>query len=202
AGLTGIQLSAGDGLELDLLDVIVEPRKKGEIFDGIATLPWGSDKRDNARLVTTLLEQHRALGPLPMNLVCHRERISELMKSCLQADNFFAVFDATNALGDEKLDAAMAIYRKGSPTTARVFVEQMRRTKGMSLADMFRMELVIAYQCIRHADFAEGVRALLIDKDKNPNWTYKSALDVPDTHVEAHFVPTWSGAHPLDALGN
>ena len=123
------------------------------------------------------------------------------MKSCIESDSFFTVFDAVEGLGDEKLDAAMATYRKGCPTTARVFIEQMRRAKSMSLADMFRMELVIAYQCIRHADFAEGVRALLIDKDRNPRWTYESALAVPDSHVEAHFVPAWPGAHPLKMLG-
>jgi hypothetical protein len=80
-------------------------------------------------------------------------------------------------------------------------MEQMRRAKGMSLADMFRMELVIAYQCIRHPDFPEGIRALLIDKDRNPQWAYKSALDIPESYVEAHFEPAWSGTHPLAALG-
>ncbi|UCH48716.1 MAG: enoyl-CoA hydratase/isomerase family protein [Betaproteobacteria bacterium] len=202
AGLTGIHLSASDALELGLLDVIIEAEKKAEILEGVASLPWASDVQENHRLVTGLLEQHRMSEKLPTNLVSHRDRISELMQSCLDADDFFAVFEATETFGDDKLDAAMATYRKGSPTTARIFVEQMRRAKGMSLADMFRMELVIAYQCIRHGDFLEGVRALLIDKDKNPKWTYKSALDVPDSHVKAHFVPAWSGTHPLAALGN
>ena len=202
AGLTGIHLSASDGLELGLLDFIIEPEKKDAILDGIANLPWKFDEQENAQLVTALLEQHLASKSVPMNLVSHRERISRLMQSCLEADNFFAVFEGIEALGDEKLDAAMSTYRKGSPTTARIFVEQMRRAKGMSLADMFRMELVIAYQCIRHADFLEGVRALLIDKDRNPQWTYKSALDVPDSHVEEHFTLSWSGVHPLAALGS
>ena len=202
AGLTGIHLSAGDGLELGLLDFIIEPEKKNAILESLARLSWTSDEQDNHRLVTVLLEQHRVSEALPTNLVSHRDRISNLMQSCLDAGNFFAVFDLTPAFDDEKLDAAMVTYRKGSPTTARIFVEQMRRAKGMSLADMFRMELVIAYQCIRHTDFLEGVRALLIDKDRNPKWAYKSVLDVPDSHVEEHFVPAWSGAHPLAALGS
>ena len=200
-GLTGFQLSAADGLELDLLDVIVDPEKKDEIFSGLANLAWVADEQENGRLVTELLDGYRLAQALPTNLLPHRKRITALMQSCLDAENFFAVFDETESLGDEKLDAAMATYRKGCPTTARVFIEQMRRAKGMSLADMFRMELVIAYQCIRHADFPEGIRALLIDKDRNPQWTYKSALDVPDSHVAAHFVPAWSGAHPLKMLG-
>lgn len=201
AGLTGCHLAAGDALRLGLLDVVVAPEKKNEIFDELKNLSWTADARENARLVTAMLEQHQTSETLPMNLLPRADRVTQLMTSCLQADNFFSVFDATAAFGDEWLDAAMATYRHGSPTTARIFIEQMRRAKGMSLADMFRMELVVAYQCIRHADLPEGIRALLIDKDRNPQWTYKSALDVPESHVQEHFEPTWQGAHPLAALG-
>ncbi len=201
AGLTGCQLAAGDALELDLLDIVVPLEEKMHIFDELAILPWGSDTRENAQLVTTMLGQYRVSETLPANLLPRRERITELMEACLGADNFFSVFDSTAAFGDEWLDAAMATYRHGSPTTARVFMEQMRRAKGMSLADMFRMELVIAYQCIRHPDLPEGIRALLIDKDRKPQWAYKSALDVPDSYVDAHFEPSWPGDHPLAALG-
>lgn len=201
AGLTGMQLSAGDGVGLGLLDVIVDPAKKNDIFDGLTSLQWTPDQGKNHRIVTELLDRFRLSGSVPGNLLPHRERISKLMQTCLDADDFFAVFDSVKAFGDEKLDAALATYRKGCPTTARIFVEQMQRTSGMSLADMFRMELVIAYQCIRHADFPEGIRALLIDKDRNPKWTYRSAREVPDNHIAAHFIPAWPGEHPLKMLG-
>lgn len=201
AGLTGCHLAAGDALHLDLLDVVVAPEKKNEIFDELKALSWSSKEQENSRLVTDMLEQFRTPESLPMNLLPRRDRVTNLMESCLTADNFFAVFDSTTEFEDEWLDTAMATYKHGSPTTARIFIEQMRRAKGMSLADMFRMELVVAYQCIRHTDLPEGIRALLIDKDRKPQWTYKSALDVPDSHVQKHFEPTWPGPHPLAALG-
>ena len=201
AGLTGFQMSAGDSLDLNLLDFVVDPASKTAVFEGLENTPWVSDEKQNGRLVSDLLEPYRTVETLPRKLLSQREAVTSLMKACLAADNFFEVFESAPAFGDEALDAAMTTYKKGCATTARIFVEQMRRAKGMSLADMFRMELVIAYQCIRHTDFLEGVRALLIDKDRKPDWTYKSALDVPDSHVDAHFVPAWSGVHPLDALG-
>lgn len=202
AGLTGCQLSAGDSLGLGFLDVVVDAEKKSELFEKLTNLVWGSDEQENARLVTNLLDQYRVTDALPANLLSRRERVTALMESCLAAGNFFAVLDSTESFGDEWLDAAMTTYRKGSPTTARIFIEQMRRAKGMSLADMFRMELVISYQCIRHPDLPEGIRALLIDKDRNPNWTYKSAQDIPDSYIQAHFEPSWSGVHPLATLGH
>jgi enoyl-CoA hydratase/carnithine racemase len=201
AGLTGFQMSAGDGLDLKLLDFVVDPTSKDAIFESLESMQWATEEKENGRLVSEMLAQFRTAEELPRKLLSHRDRVTSLIKACHAADNFFDEFDSAPEFGDEALDAAMTAYKKGCATTARIFVEQMRRAKGMSLADMFRMELVIAYQCIRHADFTEGVRALLIDKDRKPDWTYKSARDVPDSHVEAHFVPAWSGAHPLDALG-
>jgi len=59
AGLTGCQLAAGDALELDLLDVVVAPDKKKDIFTELKALPWGPGKQENARLVTAMLERYR-----------------------------------------------------------------------------------------------------------------------------------------------
>ena len=91
-------------------------------------------------------------------------------------------------------------YRSGSPLTARIFVEQMARAAGMTLEDIFRMELMIAYRCARGPEFPEGVRALLVDKDRNPQWLYSSHAEVPQAVVEEHFKPSWEGAHPLADL--
>ena len=71
----------------------------------------------------------------------------------------------------------------------------------MTLAETFKMEIAIACQCVRHADFPEGVRALLVDKDKNPAWSYANSTELPASHVAAHFEPSWSGEHPLADLG-
>lgn len=126
------------------------------------------------------------------------------MLACEAGAGFFETFEAglSNFPEDDWLTGAVNIYRNGSPTTARIFVEQMRRANNMSLEEMFEMELVIAYQCVRHPDFPEGVRALMVDKDKNPDWKYKSTAEVPESYVQEHFQPTWSGAHPLKKTGH
>jgi Enoyl-CoA hydratase/isomerase len=45
----------------------------------------------------------------------------------------------------------------------------------------------LAKQYQRHHDFPEGVRALLIDKDKKPQWSPASFAEVSDALVESHF---------------
>ncbi|MBV1959760.1 MAG: enoyl-CoA hydratase/isomerase family protein, partial [Pseudomonadales bacterium] len=67
--------------------------------------------------------------------------------------------------------------------------QQLHRSIDMSLAQVFEMELNIAMQCVAHPDFREGVRALLIDKDRNPHWHHNSIADVPDEWISEHFQP-------------
>ena len=102
--------------------------------------------------------------------------------------------------GDGWLAGAVETYRNGSATTARIFYEQVQRAGSMSLADTLRMELNIAGQCVRHPDFLEGVRALLVDKDKNPDWSFGSTAEVPGDYVLVHFESPWPGDHPLADL--
>ena len=48
-------------------------------------------------------------------------------------------------------------------------------------------------------DFAEGVRALLIEKDNNPAWRYATMGEVPGVWVEEHFTGPWD-QHPMADL--
>ena len=62
------------------------------------------------------------------------------------------------------------------------------------------MEYAMSLNCCRHPEFPEGVRALLIDKDNAPHWHWPSVADIAPAVIEAHFIPSWEGAHPLADL--
>lgn len=94
------------------------------------------------------------------------------------------------------VDRALGTMRTGCPTTIGIICEQLRRSPELDLADCFRLEMVIASRCARFADFAEGVRALIVDKDGAPRWRSDGAHD----HVLAHFEPPWA-VNPLVDLG-
>jgi enoyl-CoA hydratase/carnithine racemase len=79
------------------------------------------------------------------------------------------------------------LLRNRSPTMLCVTLRQLQRGKDMNLAACFRMELGLAQQCFEQGDFIEGVRALIIDKDKSPHWTPSGIDDVNDAMVDAFF---------------
>ena len=71
----------------------------------------------------------------------------------------------------------------------------------MSLESIFQMELDIAIQCTRHKDFSEGIRALLIDRDNQPQWEDSSLSSVDQSKLETFFLSPWSRQeHPLGKL--
>merc|ERR1712176_594973 len=76
-----------------------------------------------------------------------------------------------------------------SPLSIHITFEQLRRGATMELADVFSMEYRLSQHCMdpNTADFCEGIRALLIDKDKSPVWKHASVDDVPSDLVDKFF---------------
>jgi hypothetical protein len=68
------------------------------------------------------------------------------------------------------------------------------------LAQTFKLELQASMGCCVHPDFYEGVRALLVDKDKRPKWQPTDISEVTPEWIESHLKPRFEGEHPLDDL--
>ncbi|TVY53329.1 3-hydroxyisobutyryl-CoA hydrolase, mitochondrial [Lachnellula cervina] len=64
-----------------------------------------------------------------------------------------------------------------SPTSIHVTFQQMKLGRNWSIAQTFQREHQIASKFMRHPDFTEGVHALLIRKDKTPEWAEPSNLE-------------------------
>ncbi|MFL2504434.1 MAG: enoyl-CoA hydratase/isomerase family protein [Candidatus Azotimanducaceae bacterium] len=201
-GLTGCHLTAGDGLALGLLDIIVDESKKEEIFDSVSNIEWASDSLENIETVSSILKEFEVRVEYPGDLFNNRFEIAGLIEECLSAEDFLQEFEnrLPTLSSNDWMSAAKDNYFGGSPTTARIFQEQMLRGKDKKLADLFRMELNIAYRCSREPDFVEGVRALLIDKDRNPSWRFSSSSEVPKEYIEKFFESPWADSHPLKDL--
>ena len=93
----------------------------------------------------------------------------------------------------------------------RVVWSQIRRARGMGLADELRMERDMVAHCFdtRHlqrrgasSETVEGIRALAVDKDHAPRWQPQRWEDVTEVMVAPFFDSPWSVVdHPLRDLG-
>lgn len=79
------------------------------------------------------------------------------------------------------------VLRSRCPLSVAVTWEALRRAATMDLEQVLAQDYVLATYFAHHADFAEGVRAQLVDKDRSPKWSHARLEDVPEADVRAAF---------------
>lgn len=122
-------------------------------------------------------------GPLQ----AHRRRIAR----AFEGGSVLEIRDRLAA--DEAPEARNWAARLGqmSPTGLRLAFAAEARGASMPLEDVLAMELRLTAGVTRHPDFAEGVRAAVVDKDRNPRWQRARLEDVTDAEIEALFDGRW-----------
>ena len=197
--LTGTQIRGIDALYARLADVYLEPAAIATLVDELAALTWSGDWSADVR---GFVHSRAASGlPTPPLSVLRPAIDSHFSHPTVPA--VLASLDAETR--DEYADWARStaqLMRTRSPTLMSVASQQLRRGRTMSLADCFRMELGMTERCFEQGDLVEGVRALLIDKDKTPRWRPRTLAEVDEASVDAFFEDRWrGGGHPLADLG-
>ncbi|PIB24088.1 hypothetical protein BFP76_02260 [Amylibacter kogurei] len=81
----------------------------------------------------------------------------------------------------------------GAPLSAVMSLELIRAARGGDIKMALRNEYRFVSRCAEQSDFIEGVRAMLIDKDRNPNWRYKSIADIPQSLIDELMQPAPDG---------
>ncbi|EVT99268.1 3-hydroxyisobutyryl-CoA hydrolase, partial [Bacillus anthracis] len=74
-----------------------------------------------------------------------------------------------------------------SPISLKVTLKQFIDGHDKSVEECFATDLVLAKNFMRHEDFFEGVRSVVVDKDQNPNYKYKQLSDVAEEDVNRFF---------------
>jgi enoyl-CoA hydratase/carnithine racemase len=197
--LTGAPLDAGDAIRAGLADHHVAQAHGEEVYDALLRVDWQADAAANREALTALLRSYAqtpAAGPL--------ERHAALVASVCAHDDLDDVVAAIAAIDtdDAWLSNAKTTLAAGSPGSARLGFALQCRAKSLSLADTFRLEYVASLRCAAHGDFAEGIRALLVDKDRAPRWNPATLAAASAAWAEPFFVAPWpADAHPLADLG-
>jgi len=187
--LTGMIVNEADAIFAGLADAFVPQEARAGFFDEMLALPWtGEPAADRERLSRLCLSHHRRWKTgMP---VSNLQQYFDAIRFIAMQPTVAGVRDALLAAAaeDDFFRTAADNLANGSPTAAHVTFEYLRRTRQMSIAEVLRLDLVLARNFQRHHDFPEGVRALLIDKDRSPKWSPSRFDDVDAADVAAHFA--------------
>lgn len=171
-GLTAGSVEAGDAIAIGLADHYVPSDRIDGLLDALAT-------KAPADAVAEVAE------PAPdAPLQAARGWIDE----CYAGDDAAAIVERLRAHDAPEARAAAEEISLRSPLSVAVTLEALRRaaTAG-SVREVLETDTVVARGLLQRADFAEGVRAQLVDKDRSPRWQHESVSDVTRAEVLAVF---------------
>ncbi|WP_394780827.1 enoyl-CoA hydratase/isomerase family protein [Undibacterium sp.] len=201
--LTGASINTADARFARLADFQLQHADKAALIASLQAQPWSSSEQDNHALLSRLLQQaeqqHAAAGSTDGPLRQHFDLINQLCTGGLQD----IVKRITSLQSDDPwLKKAAAALAKGSPSSSYLAYALQQRSKHLSLAEVFRLELVASLACAAGPDFAEGIRALIVDKDMQPRWSPAHLQAVTEEMAQQFFNSPWDEAsHPLKDLG-
>ena len=198
--LTGASLNSADCLYTGIGDYFVCADRQEAVLELLLGLNWSDRLKDNHNLIS------ECLGSLQME--CHEQlppgkvepHFDQINRLCSGRD----VIEVARAISgiesdDQWLSRSRDGLASGSPLAVHWIYRQLERCRELSLEQVFQQELQLVTNIVRHPEFTEGVRALLIDKDRKPQWQCASLEQVPADLVESFFQPPWS-ENPLQDL--
>ena len=170
-GLTGARLTGADAVHAGLATHFVPKAAIGGLAAALAA--------DGPAAVGAL-----SVTPPPFSLAPHREAIDR----CFGQDSVAAIIAALEAEGTEWATHALAELRHVSPSAVLWTFEAIRRGAAMTLRGCLAAEFALTRHISVHPEFIEGVRAMLVDKDRTPKWAPGRIEDVAPAAIAAVFA--------------
>lgn len=184
--LTGARVAADDACRLGL----ATDRVVGGCFEEILGALSAGDLVENA------VKPWR-IEAAPTQLDAQRAIIDECFDHHTVESILLALDDAS-VVSSFAADAAAAM-RAHSPMSLLIAREQMRRGRGLDFEEAMRTEFRIVSRIVHGQDFYEGVRAMIIDKDRKPAWFPAKLEAIDPSTVCAYFEPLEVGEFKPDS---
>jgi enoyl-CoA hydratase len=108
--------------------------------------------------------------------------------TCFGAATVGEIMSRLQADGDAWTQPALQALRTVSPTALAFTLEALRRGADLTLPRALDAEFRLTRTTMAYPDFAEGVRAMVVDKDRQPKWQPASIDDVDLAQVAAMFA--------------
>lgn len=170
-GLTGLPAGPGAAIAHGLADHFVE---RDRVPDLIAALEAEAVAPD------AVIARFASEAPAD-ELADDAEWIAE----AFSADSVAAIISALRAQGTERSAETADLLETKSPRSLAVTFEMIRSASSMSLADVLERDLRAAHGISLRPDLVEGIRAQVIDKDRNPQWKPSTLEGITDDEVRA-----------------
>lgn len=191
--LTSKAIKPLDVLHINAADYYITSVSWQELKDNLDTIEWTSCVAEE---LNELMAQYETVLDELSELEVKQESINKhFVYNSIEA--IIRSLEESSLLGDDWAEKIKATLLEKSPTSLKVTLEQLIRGRGLSIKECLVMELNMSMNFMNSHDFFEGVRSVLVDKDRNPTWSPPYLKDVTDGVVNSYFSYDWHSVNPL-----
>ncbi|MDR3532227.1 MAG: enoyl-CoA hydratase/isomerase family protein [Rhodopila sp.] len=170
-GLTGLRVTGADAVHAGLATHYTPRARLADLSAALA--------RDGVAALAAYNETLPAFS-----LADHRSAIDY----CFAAGTVAEIVSRLEAIGAEWAEAALKAMRTVSPSALHWTLLALRHGRDLTLKQALDAEFALTRTTMAHPDFAEGVRAMVVDKDRKPAWQPSRIEDVDPARIDALFA--------------
>ncbi|MGE6688862.1 enoyl-CoA hydratase/isomerase family protein [Stutzerimonas stutzeri] len=184
-GITGSQVRAADALYARLADWCLPSERIAEFDRVLERIDWTSHPHEDLRNLLSSLASNRLPGA---ELKALRPAIDEYFSLPDLPAIRASLLEESRPEYQDWAEETVKLIDSRSPLAMAVTLELLRRGRTMALGECFELELHLDRQWFAKGDIMEGVRALIVDKDKTPHWNPPTLAELVPERVQALFA--------------
>jgi enoyl-CoA hydratase len=179
-GLTGESIGGADAIYAGLADFFVPSTKLPALVEALTALPANAALADIRATAQGFAEM-----PAPP-LAAHRAEIDDAFAH----DRVEEIVAALNTSGTAFAQKTLPVMAQKSPTSMKVILRLLRLGRAAaSMKECLEREFAAAHNVLASDEFYEGVRAAVVDKDRNPKWRPSTLAAVGENILAPYFKP-------------
>lgn len=179
--LTGHRLKAADAVYAGIATDFVPSERLPALIADLAAADWSGSAND---VVDRVMRAYAAApGDAPLS------GDAPAIDRCFAADTVEEVVARLETEEGEWAVAALKVLGRNSPTSLKISLRQLRLGRNMDYDSCVTMEYRLSQRSLAGHDLFEGIRAVLVDKDRNPAWQPAALSDVTAALVDGFFEP-------------
>ncbi|EMS96792.1 3-hydroxyisobutyryl-CoA hydrolase [Agrobacterium tumefaciens str. Cherry 2E-2-2] len=176
-GLTGNAVTAADAIYAGFADYLVPSDR----LDGLVQDLSQAADTDSIETAIAAHAVEAGEGVLSIN--------RDIIDATFRFDTVEEIFEALSARHDAFSRETLEVLQKRSPTSLKLTLKLLRLGReSASLIECLEREFAAGTEILRQHDFYEGVRAALVDKDRNPRWQPARLEEVREEDIAPYFA--------------
>lgn len=179
--LTGEQINASDAIQAGLADFYMSSSLLPELIKRLSSLPKSADANDVTETINSLTS---FIGPGPVAL--SQSEIDAAFAFDTMEEIIAALRASRSVFANKTLDT----LQTRSPTSLKLTLKLLRLARhDTTLEQTLEREYAAGVAVLGGHEFYEGVRAAIIDKDRNPQWQPDTLGAVSESSLDRYFAP-------------